>query len=329
MRADSPAHSPSSPLHSAQDIPAPSNFSATSLGHRVRQVFTTSLNIFGLFRRFTTTVPPDHDPEDNASLEDLSDIPRACLPPSTLEISKPSFYPYPNKSSFRLGDWYWNDGPQNSQSSFKRLVDIIADPDFNPADIRNVRWDKVNASLGSDNTDEWVDDAVWTNSTVTITVPFQSRRGEGGDHLTSPKDFTVPNFRHRNLVSVIREKLSNPTNGAHFHYEPYELHWRPGNGAQEARVYGELYTSTAFIDAHQELQASPTEPNCDLQRVVVALMFWSDVTQLTSFGDASLWPLYLFFGNESKYRRCKPSNHACHHVAYFQKVDDLLLYFAT
>jgi hypothetical protein len=49
-------------------------------------------------------------------------------------------------------------------------------------------------------------------------------------------------------------------------------------------------------------------------------MFWSDSTQLASFGDASLWPLYMFMGNESKYRRCKPSQHLCSHVAYFKKV---------
>jgi hypothetical protein len=57
-----------------------------------------------------------------------------------------------------------------------------------------------------------------------------------------------------------------------------------------------------------------------LPRHIIALMFASDATQLTSFGDTSLWPLYMIFGNESKYRRCKPTLHLCHHVAYFRKV---------
>jgi hypothetical protein len=64
---------------------------------------------------------------------------------------------------------------------------------------------------------------------------------------------------------------------------------------------------------------------CDLPRVVAGLMFWSDVTHLTSFGDAKIWPLYMFFGNESKYFRCKPSSNLCHHVAYFQSVSVLFL----
>ncbi|KIJ58126.1 hypothetical protein HYDPIDRAFT_34472 [Hydnomerulius pinastri MD-312] len=42
------------------------------------------------------------------------------------------------------------------------------------------------------------------------------------------------------------------------------------------------------------------------------------MTQLTSFGDAKLWPLYVFFGNQSKYKRAQPSAHLCSHAAYFQ-----------
>ncbi|RXW21632.1 hypothetical protein EST38_g4229 [Candolleomyces aberdarensis] len=51
-------------------------------------------------------------------------------------------------------------------------------------------------------------------------------------------------------------------------------------------------------------------------------MLASDSTHLTSFGDAQLWPCYLFFGNESKYRRCQPSQHLCHQIAYFEKLSD-------
>jgi hypothetical protein len=315
---NAPTHTDPSLLSPAQNISAPSPHGA-SLRNRILQVFTTSMNHFGLFRRYEATQVPSYDPEENDSLEDLSDIPRSC-PPSTSKPSNTSFYPYPNGSSFRLGDWYWSEGAQKSQSSFKRLVNIVTDPDFSPADVRKAHWDQINQSLGSDDTNEWVDDASWTNSPITITIPFQPHRGKGADWSPGPKDFTMPEFRHRNLVSVIREKLTQPAGMAHFHYEPYELHWQSLDGTRQARVYGEAYTSLAFIDAHRELQASPLEPNCDLPHVVVALMFWSDVTQLTSFGNADLWPLYLFFGNESKYRRAKPSNHLCHHIAYFQKV---------
>jgi len=84
--------------------------------------------------------------------------------------------------------------------------------------------------------------------------------------------------------------------------EPYELFWKPTNQHEEVRLHGELYSSEAFVKVHRTLQESPGEPDCDLQRVVVALMFWSDSTHLTTFGNSHLWPLYLFIGNESKYR---------------------------
>ena len=49
-------------------------------------------------------------------------------------------------------------------------------------------------------------------------------------------------------------------------------------------------------------------------------MFASDETQLTNFGRTQLWPLYMAFGNESKYRRSELSCRAFEHIAYFEKV---------
>ncbi len=74
-----------------------------------------------------------------------------------------------------------------------------------------------------------------------------------------------------------------------------------------------------MIEAHMNLQRSSPEPGCELERVVVALMFWSDSTHLANFGTASLWPLYLFFGNQSKWLRGKPRTASCHHIAYIPK----------
>ncbi|KAG2739586.1 hypothetical protein P692DRAFT_20755993, partial [Suillus brevipes Sb2] len=40
----------------------------------------------------------------------------------------------------------------------------------------------------------------------------------------------------------------------------------------------------------------------------------------TMHDNASLWPIYLFFGNQSKYTRGKPTACACHHLAYIPNV---------
>lgn len=135
----------------------------------------------------------------------------------------------------------------------------------------------------------------------------------------------VGHLHHRSIVSVIKEKLATLADNQHFHYEPYELSWKPTLESEEVRVHGEIYTSLSFERAHRSLQEAPFEPGCQLPRCVVALMFWSDETLLTSFGNTKLWPVYLFFGNESKYMRCKPSLHLGNHIAYLESVSSALL----
>ena len=231
------------------------------------------------------------------------------------------FYPYPNEVSLCLGDWYWNQGNVKSKESFKRLLHIIGSPSFMLDDVQNTKWASIDNALGilatgddPDCSEEWLDDdAGWKCRTITICIPFSRRSANPG-----PKDYRVSDFYCCSLLSIIRERVSDP-NGHHlFHYEPYELLWRHVN--RDIRVHGELYTSKIFLDAYHELLESPAEPGCTLPHRIVALMFWSDAMHLTSFGDAKLWPLYVFFGNQMKYSRGQPSAKLCNHVAYFQMV---------
>jgi hypothetical protein len=297
-----------------------------SLSSRLFRYIHTLRNIFGLLREFFAEHLPAKDPDELASLADLCNMPVISSAAdsesahATPPVPLPSTcYPYPNESSFLLGDWFWNGGVQKSKKDFKDLVDIITHPRFKPDDIRHTRWKNIDDVLGSNEAEDeqWIDvmGAGWNTAQVKISVPFHRRTPNPG-----PKQYIGANLYYRSLVDVIKEKLQNPQDFERFHLEPYQLIWKPPHYDQEVNVHGELYTSRAFLDAHRELQASSGEPGCDLPRVVVALMFWSDSTQLTSFGNAKLWPVYLFFGNESKYRRCKPSCNLCNHVAYFEDV---------
>ncbi|KAJ2923661.1 hypothetical protein H1R20_g13432, partial [Candolleomyces eurysporus] len=99
--------------------------------------------------------------------------------------------------------------------------------------------------------------------------------------------------------------------------------WKASEASPEVDLYGEVYTSQAFWDTHEELQNQPDpNPGEPLEKVVVAMMFASDSTHLTSFGATQLWPCYLLFGNESKYRQSQPSQRLCHQIAYFEKLSD-------
>lgn len=290
-------------------------------------------NIFGMFRRYYGEDLPLHDPERSVDLDSLSNIiPPGLAKDSAYSVSTTAglghgalnnssiVYPYPNKASFLLGEWFWNEGAQKSHESFKNLLNIVGDSSFKPEDVQSTNWANINTQLAINDWDEgeWVDeDAGWQQSTVTVRIPFDSRTAVPG-----PKDYTVSDFYHRPIIPIIRERLQ--TNIDHFHFEPYELLWNCGNltsGASPTfRLQGELYTSPAFLAAYEEVQTLQPEPNCELPRAVVGLMFWSDATHLTNFGSAKLWPLYMAFGNDSKYQRCKPSSNLFQHVAYFEQV---------
>ncbi|KAF9494120.1 hypothetical protein BDN71DRAFT_1393819 [Pleurotus eryngii] len=71
--------------------------------------------------------------------------------------------------------------------------------------------------------------------------------------------------------------------------------------------------------AHHSL---PVDPH--IETIIAAYMFWSDSTHLVNFGTTSLWLLYMFFGNCSKYLRLKPTLHHCHHQAYIPSLLDTI-----
>jgi hypothetical protein len=306
------------------------------------QYFRTRRNVFGLSRKYYGTKLPTHDPEEYLQFGDLCDvgatlnctIPNAAADadgshadsdPTSITLRNSSlstqpFYPYPNQSSFLLGAWYWNQGTQKSQESFRQLIKIVASPSFSPSDVRTTNWIKINSTLAANKGDQnsevdrWLgEDIGWDRTPISIRVPFHSRMKNPG-----PQSYLVGELHHRSIVSVIRERILNDHES--FHYEPYELLWKPNEDLPEIKVHGELYTSSEFLTTYKELLESPPEPDCEAPKVIAALMFWSDATQLTSFGNAKLWPCYMYFGNHSKYQRMKPSCNLCNHIAYFQTV---------
>ena len=317
FRDDQPKKQAALPPMSMLDLsPQLQSPSLRSIGPQNRlKLLKSPANTFGLVRKYRAASFPSHDPEVEGDIIDLSDV----LSDHRESDSGLSVYlPYPNENAFLLGEWFWNDCVQKSKESFKRLVDIVSRLEFKPEDIRDISWDSINGELGgSCLSDEWFDepDAGWTQTTVTISIPFHRNTNYPG-----VQQYNV-SLHHRNIITILKEKMANPNDFRHFHLEPFELGWQRGDAS--TRVYGELYTSPAFLTVYNELQTSPGEAGCLLQRVVIGLMFASDGTQLTQFGNSSLWPCYLYFGNESKYRRSKPSNKLCNHLAYFQKVEHL------
>lgn len=300
-------------------------------------------NAFGLRRKYYALSFPQHDPEEVMQIEDLYDSenhqdledreahrPASPGPSSTAHSNTPvSFAPFPNLSSFKLGEWFINGKDLTIQSLKTLAVDIAQTPGFSD-DIRDTDWSKClgllagsKEDLDGDDPGDWTDDADWKMTPVSITFPIS-----GVNHSR-----VVSTLHHRSIVSIIQEKIANAKDIDLFHYDPFEVVWQPDPSVPPIRVHSELYNSDAFLKAHCEVQDAPPIRRCTRPRVVVGLMFWSDETHLTTFSSDKLWPCYMFFGNESKYRRCKPSLDLCHHVAYFEKVRTRLFrsfsYFAN
>ena len=284
-----------------------------------RQVLKSGRDRFGLYRQYFAARFPDHDPGERITRNDLIESPNLSL----------SVHPYPNLSSFLIGEWYWNGGEKKSQASFEQLIKIVGHPEFRPEDVAGNNWRLIDAQLsgersgGLNKEDDWEDEVSqpelegWIKTPIKIKVPFHRLMKNPGQ-----KEFDAGILHHRKLMSVIRERITRPSVYTHLHFEPYELFWQPNVAAEPIRVHGELYTSEAFIEAHNSLQEQAPEPGCNLPRVVLGLMFASDGTQLTSFSTAKLWPVYLTMGNESKYRRSKPSSQAFEHIAYLETASE-------
>ncbi|EAU81343.2 hypothetical protein CC1G_07273 [Coprinopsis cinerea okayama7 len=288
--------------------------------------FTTAPDEFGLKKRFLYSEPPTHDPDAHATLMDRYDANNFAQVLTTegdetddAPRSSQPFGPYPNESSFNIGDWYWSQNTEKSEKDFKDLVSRLTSTTFLAGDLNNVKWKKVNTQLGSnkeevpDGEGDWIDDDGWRTSSIEIQVPFNSHAREPGIET-----FKVGTLHHRSIVEALKEKLANKDSDRLFHYEPFELLWQPHPELPETRVFSDVYNSDAFLKAHREIQDPTKNPDCSLERVVVGLMFWSDQTHCTAFGTSKVWPLYMGFGNESKYRRSQPTSNLCEHVAYFE-----------
>ena len=69
-----------------------------------------------------------------------------------------------------------------------------------------------------------------------------------------------------------------------------------------------------------EVDELPQQEGDTRECIVLQLMLGSDSAQLTSFGTASVWLVYLIFANQTKLERVKPLCHTVHHLAYIPSV---------
>ncbi|KAH9010984.1 hypothetical protein EDB85DRAFT_1879108, partial [Lactarius pseudohatsudake] len=217
--------------------------------------------------------------------------------------------------------WYHNSSLTKSLNDLNVLVqNVIRAPDFQVQHFDNFDAVKADEKLFEQgDTSETPLNHGWYETTVPISLAC--------DKVTHKSERDVPilsvtGLYHRKPLEVIRAALQE-SNVQQFHIAPFKEYWVPHSDGPPEHIYSELYNSNAYIKEHGIIHARADED--PLEAVVVSMMLWSDSTHLTSFGNASLWPIYLYIGNQSKYERAKPSTFSAHHLAYIPKVNSVLM----
>ncbi|KAF8225725.1 hypothetical protein L208DRAFT_1305211, partial [Tricholoma matsutake] len=185
-------------------IPAsPSSEQPPNAHSHVRRLLKSIQNKFGIFQQYHATHFPGHDLNENITRDDLMDTSPDTFPDHPAD----SYHPYPNQSSFLLGEWYWNGGLKKTQSGFQDLIKIVGHPNFQPEDVSGTNWQLINAQLSGDqpcnpsNNEGWEDkedNSGWVRTPIKIKVPFPRRSLHPGQ-----KEFDVGTLHHCKLVSVI------------------------------------------------------------------------------------------------------------------------------
>ena len=295
---------------------------------------TTSPDTFGVFRKYSSL--PSHNP---GAVDPFSDLP--CAPssmarrpqlPVTDLIGSGLTTPSAGSSSDPLANsenptvdlllsWY-SEGSSDGATNLNHLVNCLRDPRFDISKLKDFnavsalrRFEKTHLHSKSKSALEPGDG--WKCGSVTIRVPCVRHPQREED----APEFTIDGVYYRDATEVIAKELMDPDSFDNIHLTPFEEWWRPTEASEPVRVYSETYTSDAMLELEKKLQETSkgaTDPQ--LETFILAALLYSDGTRLAQFGHASLWPVYMYIGNASKYIRSQPNSFSAHHIAYLPTV---------
>ncbi|OSC99224.1 hypothetical protein PYCCODRAFT_1416437 [Trametes coccinea BRFM310] len=243
--------------------------------------------------------------------------------------------PFDNPSQFRLYDWHYNASLTKSKGDFDDLLDVLRSDGFSVDDLAGFSVQKAQDCL--DNYEHpsgiFSEKDGWRESPIDLPLP--KPRNDHGTEDAAPH-FRVNGTYHRRLTDLIRSAAEDKRFSEQYHWIPYMYLWQPSPAAEDdmpndpIRIFTDIYNSNAALREFESIQQRPRNPEdgADVEYVMAPLLIWSDATHLTSFGSASLWPIYLYFGSLSKYIRGMPTEFAAHHLAYIPSLpDDLQDYY--
>lgn len=210
---------------------------------------------------------------------------------------------------------------QPSVAELQRLTTFIGDPLFNHSDALSFSHTRESKNIDAylqESSNPFREEYGWHQSAIKIRLP---KEGKKWSTEAEAPELEIPGVYHRSITDIIESVFKDDV-ATTFNMTPYHEFWKSPDG-RSIEVFSEAYSSPKMIKTYAEINNLPRKAGDNLEHVVASLMMWSDATHLASFGDASLWPFYLYFSNQSKYTRGKPTASACHHVAYIPSVSCL------
>ena len=289
--------------------------------------FQTQTNKLGIFRRYTRN--PTYHPRDEGRLDLICDFPCSDAPPPIVdpeaihEVSQPTveeFEPFSNYTTAVFMAAYFSGSETKSEKHADTLAKAFADPRCKKRELEGFSAQREHKRLDKfllgphEEAHPFRTQDGWHRRRLDIRLPIE------GTIFQSEED--APTYQsqilfYRNIVDVIRSVCASKS-AESFHLTPYTMHWIPDPNTPDKseRLYGEAFTSDAMLVAQADIDNLPRLAGDTRERVALGIMLASDSAQLTSFGTASVWPIYLMFANQPKQERVKPSCHAVHHIVY-------------
>ncbi|TRM55113.1 hypothetical protein BD626DRAFT_373491, partial [Schizophyllum amplum] len=222
--------------------------------------------------------------------------------------------------------WWYSAKGTLSLALLNSLVhDVLLQPGFDTDDLQGFSAEKEMRRMDSHQQDSSSNRDGWREGSVTLTLPCGGLDQGSEDAAMT---FEVTGILYRPLLDIICGAFKHPSAKA-FHLVPYRLlHYSTSDPtAAPEELSSEIYNCPTVIEEHRKVQDIPfastvPESQRHAESVVATIPLYSDSTSLAQFGTASLWPIYLWIGNLSKYVRNKMGSFSAQHVAYLPSLPD-------
>jgi len=268
--------------------------------------------------------PPDSfhlcqvfDVHPNLATADGQGLPILAVPP---HVNPPS-HPFTSDSAFELVKTFVLGPSSKTVSGMDEIAGAILSGRVIPSELSGFKATTELRRLDDFAARSPIAGGPWLTGSVKVKMPCMRANNPPSTTETGAPEFEIPGVRYRSLVDIVVSKVTDPSSSGSFMRQPFTEWWCLPGGDRPIRIYGEAYSSDIAVQLSEEIKGiPPSAEHPQIEDVVVMLMLGSDATHLANFGTASLWPIYVFFGNMSKYDSSKPSEFPACHLAYLPKV---------